>query len=90
MAINSQKRLTLPGLSGSWPAALAVPTLSLFFVLTLTLFCSTLSWSLLGDSYSKESACDLGDPGSILGREDPPGEGQGNSLQYSCLENSMG
>ena len=24
-----------------------------------------------------------------LGWEDPPGEGSGNSLQYSCLENSM-
>ena len=37
---------------------------------------------------SKESACSEGDPGSIseLGRS--PGEGQGNPLQYSCLENS--
>ena len=25
-----------------------------------------------------------------LGREDPPGEGNGNLLQYSCLENSTG
>ena len=24
-----------------------------------------------------------------LGREDPPGEGNGNTLQYSCLENPM-
>ena len=24
-----------------------------------------------------------------LGQEDPPGEGNGNPLQYSCLENSM-
>ena len=24
-----------------------------------------------------------------LGREDPPGEGNGNPLQYSCLENPM-
>ena len=24
-----------------------------------------------------------------LGQEDPPGEGNGNSFQYSCLENSM-
>ena len=24
-----------------------------------------------------------------LDREDPPGEGNGNPLQYSCLENSM-
>ena len=25
----------------------------------------------------------------FLGQEDPPGEGHGNPLQYSCLENSM-
>ena len=41
-----------------------------------------------GDSDGKESACNVGDPGSIprLGRS--PGEGNGNPLQYSCLENS--
>ena len=40
-------------------------------------------------SEGKESACNAGDPGSIpeLGR--CPGEGNGNPLQYSCLENSM-
>ena len=37
----------------------------------------------------KESACNAGEPDSIpqLGRF--PGEGNGNPLQYSCLENSM-
>ena len=30
-----------------------------------------------------------GDPGSIPGSERSPGEGYGNTLQYSCLENSM-
>ena len=42
-----------------------------------------------GDSDDKESACNAGDLGSIpwLGRF--PGEGDGNPLQYSCLENSM-
>ena len=40
-------------------------------------------------SDSKETACNAGDPGSIpvLGRS--PGEGNGNPLQYSCLENPM-
>ena len=40
-------------------------------------------------SPGKESACNSGDPGSIpaLGRS--PGEGNGNPLQYSCLENPM-
>jgi len=31
----------------------------------------------------KESACNAGDPGSILGGEDPPGEGIGYPLPYS-------
>ena len=40
-------------------------------------------------SDSKESACNVGDPGLIPGLGRPPGEGNGNPLQYSCLENSM-
>ena len=42
-----------------------------------------------GGSDGKESVCNAGDPVSIpfLGR--PSGEGNGNPLQYSCLENSM-
>ena len=40
-------------------------------------------------SDSKESACSAGDPGSIPGSGRSPGEGNGNPLQYSCLENSM-
>jgi len=42
-----------------------------------------------GDSDSKESACNAGDLGLIPGLERSPGEGNGNPLQYSCLENSM-
>ena len=42
-----------------------------------------------GGSDSKESACNAGDPGSIPGSGRPPGEGNGNPLQYFCLENSM-
>ena len=40
-------------------------------------------------SGGKESSCNVGDSGSIpeLGRS--PGEGNGYSLQYSCLENSL-
>ena len=34
-------------------------------------------------------AGDIGDAGSIPGSEKSPGEGHGNSLQYSCLENPM-
>ena len=37
----------------------------------------------------KESLCNAGDPGSIPGSGISPGERNGYSLQYSCLENSM-
>ena len=42
-----------------------------------------------GGSDGKESACNVGDPDSILRRGRFPGEGNGYPLQYSCLENSM-
>ena len=42
-----------------------------------------------GGSDGKASACSAGDPGSIPGLGRAPGEGNGNPLQYSCLENSM-
>ena len=44
----------------------------------------------LGGSDSKESACSAGDQGSIPGLGRSPGEGNGDPLQYSCLENPMG
>ena len=40
-------------------------------------------------SVGKESVCNAGDPGSIPGLGRSPGEGNGNPLQYSCLENPM-
>ena len=40
-------------------------------------------------SAGKESACNVGDLGSIPGLGRSPGEGKGYPLQYSCLENSM-
>ena len=42
-----------------------------------------------GGSDIKESACNAGDLGSIPGSRRSPGEGNGNPLQNSCLENSM-
>ena len=51
-----------------------------------------LNWTFLkglpGGSDSKESACDAGDLGLIPGSGRYPGEGNGNPLQYSCLEKS--
>ena len=46
---------------------------------------STLAWG----SEGKTSACNAGDSGSIPGSGRSPGEGNGNPLQYSCLENPM-
>ena len=40
-------------------------------------------------SVGKESACSAGDLGSIPGLGRSPGEGNGNPLQYPCLENRM-
>ena len=45
--------------------------------------------SLLASTIGKESAFNAGDPGSIPGAGRSPGEGIGNPLQYSCLENPM-
>ena len=42
-----------------------------------------------GGSDNKESVCNAGDSGSILGSGIFSGEGNGYPLQYSCLENSM-
>ena len=42
-----------------------------------------------GGSDGKESACNLGDSGSIAGSGRSPEGGHGNPLQYSCLEKSM-
>ena len=41
-----------------------------------------------GDSDSKESTCNVGDWGLILGLRRSPGGGHGNPLWYSCLEKS--
>ena len=42
-----------------------------------------------GGSDGKESACSAGNLGSVLGSGRASGEGNGNLLQYSCLENLM-
>ena len=40
-------------------------------------------------SDGKESACNAGEPGLVPGWGRSPGVGNGNLLQYSCLENPM-
>ena len=46
-------------------------------------------WGIPYGLDSKETAYNMGDPGLIPGLGSSPGEGNGNSLQYSCLENAM-
>ena len=45
--------------------------------------------SFSGGWEGRASACNVGDPGSIPGSGRSPGEGNGNPLQYPCLENPM-
>ena len=49
----------------------------------------TLGLGFPGGSDSQESACNAEDLGSIPGSGRYPGEGNGNSPQYSCLKNSL-
>ena len=55
------------------------------FILTMTKY-----MDFPGGSDDKASAYNAGDQGSIPGSGRSPGEGNGNPLQYSCLQNSMG
>ena len=50
---------------------------------------SLLTRGFPGGSEVKASAYNVGDLGSIPGSGRSPGEGNGNPLQYSCLENPM-
>ena len=68
-----------------------VSTLTLLHVgqQTQVWFGNTLTPAFPGDSVGKEAALNAEDPGSIPEAGRSPGEGNGNPLQYSCLENSM-
>ena len=46
-------------------------------------------WASLVAHRAKASACNAGEAGSISGLGRSPGEGNGNPLQYSCLENPV-
>jgi len=60
-----------------------------FFDAELNEFFIYFGYWLPGSSDSKESACNVGNLASIPGSGRSPGEGNGNPLQYSCLENPM-
>ena len=52
-------------------------------------FLDALFFLVVQSGKKKKSACNVGYLGSIPGSESSPGEGNGNLLQYSCLENPM-
>ena len=66
-----------------------------FYLILLSYLCRTSNYpylDLLGfphSSVGKSSTYSAGDLGSIPGLGRSPGEGNGNPLQYSCLENPM-
>ena len=64
-----------------------LPAVDFFFFFFL--ICCFRSGSFPGGSVGKECTCNTGDPGLIPGSRKSPGEGNGNPLQYSCLENPM-
>ena len=61
--------------------------IAFFFKLTLSFLLTYLGFS--GGSDGKASTYNVGDLGLIPGSRRSPGEGNGNSLQNSCLENPM-
>ena len=65
-------------------------TLARGILILLNVYCvvDTL-WGFPGGSEVKASACNVGDLGSIPGSGRSPGEGNGDPLQYSCVENPM-
>ena len=66
---------------------LAIPLLGI--KQTEIYFCISQWEGFPGGSEVKASASNTGDLGSIPGSGRSPGEGNGNPLQYSCLENPM-
>ena len=70
--------------------AVIIRTLTgIYSCITNTGICIGKNTGFPGSSDSKESTCNAGDPGSIPGLGRSPGDGNGNPLQYSCLENPV-
>ena len=64
-------------------------TLLQIHLIRLSSYLSVYDYGIPGGSDGKASACDAGDLGSIAGLGRSHGEGNGNPLQCSCLENPM-
>ena len=79
------QRLFILVLKSSLVWSMQAPQAALVFFNVFPSFSEDFPRSLVG----KESACNAGDLGSILGLGRSPGGGNGNPLQYSCMENPM-
>ena len=76
-----------PGKNTEW---VPIPSPGVLHYSTLNFFDYLTSYGgFPGGSEDKASACNAGDPGSILGLGRSFGEGNGNPLQYLCPENAM-
>ena len=87
--VSNQKNSSPRPKSRSWPPTLS----SRNFVVLDSMLVLGAFWvnycDFPGGSDGKASAYSAGDPGSIPGSGRSPGEGNGNPLQYSCLENPV-
>ena len=96
LLLSSSNRITLCTVRGllSWSHKRHLFLVSQYGKMTSS--CLFFSFYYIGDHVTslvaqtvKASACKAGDPGSIPGLGRSSGEGNGNPLQYSCLENPM-
>ena len=73
-----------------FPPPLLLPSLPPinYYIISLTAIVMIIM-GFPGGSDGKASVCNVGDPGLIPESGTSRGEGNGNPLQYSCLENSM-
>ena len=74
-------RLSISGLSRE--CCVCVHAFVFTFIIVWVGIDNGVPWWLSG----KESTCNVGDVGSVLGLRRTPGEGNGHPLQYSCLGN---
>ena len=74
----------------TWVSCIAVRCFTIWATREAHFGCYNKIWGFPGGSDVKVSAYNAGNLGSIPGLRRSPGEGNGNPLQHSCLENFLG